>query len=262
MAHPGVASPQAAHRHMLGASLVSRLPGARSAPMALERADNGLFLLWLAYMGLLVFGSWLLWQAGAWHRLVQADPTRLTLVIIVLFAASSLWAGRRAWVLGQQRQRLNAHLALATFHSVPAESDWGAEYHQGCARPNADHTIWLQVLGERAHGPHEMAWWLNGIQLKLGLLGKVIGFSILALHLGQMDSFDASQSTLLLKNLTGGLGIALLATVTGLSGNMLLGLQLMRLDRFADQLVADTLAAQAPQTVSQEPPRGDRSNGS
>ena len=262
MAHPGVASPQAAHRHMLGASLVSRLPGARSAPMALERADNGLFLLWLAYMGLLVFGSWLLWQAGAWHRLVQADPTRLTLVIIVLFAASSLWAGRRAWVLGQQRQRLNAHLALATFHTVPAESDWGAEYHQGCARPNADHTIWLQVLGERAHGPHEMAWWLNGIQLKLGLLGKVIGFSILALHLGQMDSFDASQSTLLLKNLTGGLGIALLATVTGLSGNMLLGLQLMRLDRFADQLVADTLAAQAPQTVSQEPPRGDRSNGS
>ena len=262
MAHPGVASPQAAHRHMLGASLVSRLPGARSAPMALERADNGLFLLWLAYMGLLVFGSWLLWQAGAWHRLVQADPTRLTLVIIVLFAASSLWAGRRAWVLGQQRQRLNVHLALATFHSVPAESDWGAEYHQGCARPNADHTIWLQVLGERAHGPHEMAWWLNGIQLKLGLLGKVIGFSILALHLGQMDSFDASQSTLLLKNLTGGLGIALLATVTGLSGNILLGLQLMRLDRFADQLVADTLAAQAPQTVSEEPPRGDRSNGS
>jgi hypothetical protein len=50
--------------------------------------------------------------------------------------------------------------------------------------------------------------------------------------------------------------------VTGLSGNILLGLQLMRLDRFADQLVADTLAAQAPQTVSQEPPRGDRSNGS
>ena len=98
------------------------------------------------------------------------------------------------------------------------------------------------MLGERAHGPHEMAWWLNGIQLKLGLLGKVIGFSILALQLGQMDSFDPSQSAQLLKSLTGGLGIALLTTVTGLTGNILLGLQLMRLDRFADALVADALA--------------------
>jgi hypothetical protein len=262
-------APSALHRRMLGAALASRIPGARTSPLALERADNGLFLLWLAYMGLLVFGSWMLWQSGAWHRLVQADPTRLTLVIIVLFAASSVWAGRRAWALGQQRQRLNAHLALATFHAARAEGDWGAEYHQGCARPNADHTIWLQILSERAHGPHEMAWWLNGIQLKLGLLGKVIGFSILALHLGQMESFDASQSSLLLKNLTGGLGIALLTTVTGLSGNILLGLQLMRLDRFADELVADTLAATAPSTpaapwatTAEEPPHGDRPSGS
>lgn len=256
-----------AHARMLGASLVNRFPGARATPLALERADNGLFLLWLAYMGLLVFGAWLLWQAGAWHRLMAADPTRLTLVILVLFLGSSIWAGRRAWALGQQRQRLNANLSLVGFHAVNAEHDWGAEYHQGCARHNADHTIWLQVLGERAHGPHEMAWWLNGIQLKLGLLGKVIGFSILALHLGQMESFDASQSALLLKNLTGGLGIALLTTVTGLSGNILLGLQLMRLDRFADQLVADTVAAMAPMqspapAIPEEPPYGDRPLGS
>lgn len=254
--------PRNSHQRMLGASLVSRLPIARSGHLPLDRADQGLFLLWLAYMGLLGFGAWLLWQAGAWHRLVQADPTGLTVAITLLFTASSLWAGRRAWHLGQQRQCLNRHLVLTTFHQADANHDWSAQYHQGCARPNADHTIWLQILSERAHGPHEMAWWLNGIQLKLGLLGKVIGFSILALHLGQMDNFDASQSALLLKNLTGGLGIALLTTVTGLTGNILLGLQLMRLDRFADQLVADTLAAHAPKTHStqdlQEPPHGDR----
>jgi hypothetical protein len=38
------------------------------------------------------------------------------------------------------------------------------------------------------------------------------------------------------------LGIALLTTLTGLSANILLGLQLMRLDRFADQLMAQTMA--------------------
>ena len=80
---------------------------------------------------------------------------------------------------------------------------------------------------------------INGIQLKLGLLGKVIGFSVLALEIGQIKSFDASQSQELLKSLTAGLGIALLTTMVGLVGNILLGLQLTRLDRFADTLVAD-----------------------
>lgn len=259
------AQSSAPHHRMLGAALASRIPGARHSPLALERANNGLFLLWLAYMGLLTFGAWLLWQAGAWHRLIQADPTGLTVIIVLLFAGCSFWAGRRAWVLGQQRMLLDRRLAWPSAQG-DTHPGWSAEYQQGCARPSADHTIWLQVLSERAHGPHEMAWWLNGIQLKLGLLGKVIGFSILALHLGQMDSFDASQSSLLLKNLTGGLGIALLTTVTGLTGNILLGLQLMRLDRFADALVADTLAASVPamQPVlqPQEPPHGDRPLGS
>lgn len=250
-----------AHHHMLGAAVVHRLPGLRHRPFALERAEHGLFLLWLAFMGLLLFGATLLWQAGAWHRLVHADPTGLTLVIVLLFCGCSIWAGRRAWVLGQQRLRLDRLLAAATLSAEDRGSTWSAEYLDACARPGTDPATWLQVLGERAHGPHEMAWWLNGIQLKLGLLGKVIGFSILALQLGEVQSFDATQSTQLLKNLTGGLGIALLTTVTGLSGNILLGLQLMRLDRFADALVADTLAARTPLPVIDEAQDGHRPPG-
>ena len=82
------------------------------------------------------------------------------------------------------------------------------------------------------------AWWVNGIQIKLGLLGKVIGFSILALQIGEIQSFDPSEAQTLLKSLTAGLGVALLTTMVGLVGNILLGLQLTRLDRFADEIVA------------------------
>ena len=235
------------HR-MFGALLVRRLPVAGRPMLNIERAEQGLFLIWLAYVGLLVFAAWLLWQAGAWHRLVEADPTHLTLVIIFLFIGCSLWAGHRAWLLGLQRSALDRGQAQG----------WSGEFLQGTAQPGVDRAAWLQVLGEHAHGPHEMAWWLNGIQLKLGLLGKVIGFSILALQLGQMESFDPSQSAQLLKSLTGGLGIALLTTVTGLTGNILLGLQLMRLDRFADALVADALALSLK---SDGEKRGDRPAG-
>jgi hypothetical protein len=68
-------STTATHR-MLGALLVRRLPGAARPTLNIERTDQGLFLLWLAYMGVLVFAAWLLWRAGAWHRLV--GPTRRT----------------------------------------------------------------------------------------------------------------------------------------------------------------------------------------
>ena len=234
---------------MFGALLVRHLPGSRRAPLSIERADQGLFLLWLAFMGLLVFASLLLWQAGAWHRLIEADPTRLTIVIVLMFIGCSGWAGRRAWALGRQRTALD---------QAQHAGSWSGEFLHGTAQPGADRASWLLVLGERAHGPHEMAWWLNGIQLKLGLLGKVIGFSILALNLGQLESFDPSQSAQLLKSLTGGLGIALLTTVTGLTGNILLGLQLMRLDRFSDALVADALALSLASDGARD---GDRPTG-
>jgi biopolymer transport protein ExbB/TolQ len=67
----------------------------------------------------------------------------------------------------------------------------------------------------------------------------VIGFSILALQIGHTTSFDPNQSQELLRSLTTGLGVALLTTMVGLVGNIVLGLQLTRLDRYADALAAD-----------------------
>lgn len=227
------------HQRMWGALVVKRLPAVGRPSLALEQAPQGLFLLWLAYMGLLVFAAQTLWQHGLWHRLVQADPTGLTVVIVLLFIGCSLWAGARSWTLGLQRQAFLDGQALLPGNPQPS---WSHDYLQARNHPHTDNGVLLQVLSDRAHGPQETAWWLNGIQLKLGLLGKVIGFSVLALELGRMDGFDPQQSAQMLKSLTGGLGIALLTTITGLSANILLGLQLMRIDRFADGLVADILS--------------------
>ena len=47
---------------------------------------------------------------------------------------------------------------------------------------------------------------------------------MLALKIGQLQNFDPAQSQALLKSLTVGLGIALLTTMVGLVGNILLGL--------------------------------------
>lgn len=193
-----------------------------------------LWLEWLALGGLLVFGTWLLGVRGVWALLLHADPTGLTLIIVAVFACSTVWCGSRARILQAQRQALEASLRPGS-----TGEGWAHEYWQASRPPAGDAATALEVLLEHSHGPHGTAWWVNGIQLKLGLLGKVIGFCILALNIGQLQSLDASQSSELLKSLTTGLGVALLTTMVGLVANIVLGLQLTRLDRYADRLVAD-----------------------
>ncbi len=216
-----------------------RASGARGPQWAeLRSADRSappepLWLEWLALAGLLGFGVWLLGVRGVWALLLSSDPTGITLIIIVVFFTSTLWAGARSRALqGQQRLLRQAR------HGQRNEG-WGSAYLQALASNPRDASAPLDLLLEQSHGPHHTAWWVNGIQLKLGLLGKVIGFSVLALQIGNIQSFDATQSQDLLRSLTQGLGIALLTTMVGLVGNILLGLQLTRLDRYADQLVSD-----------------------
>ncbi len=191
-----------------------------------------IWLEWAALFGLLLFAAWLLGIRGVWGLLLRSDPTGITLVIIVVFVCATLWCGARSRELQQQHRAIKKTSQGAAVDA----SSWAADYWRG-GSDNADTR--LDLLMEQTHGPHSTAWWVNGIQLKLGLLGKVIGFSILALNIGQMQNFDPAQSQELLKSLTTGLGVALLTTMVGLVGNILLGLQLTRLDRFADQLVAD-----------------------
>ncbi|WP_247661232.1 hypothetical protein [Ideonella alba] len=209
---------------------------AGAAPGAALRESEPLLFEWLALGGLMLFGTWLLGVRGVWALLLTSDPTGLTLVIIVVFATSTLWAGARSRELERQRRHLEAARAGTPLTQLQG---WAGEYLRALDSTPRDSAAPLDLLLEDSHGPHQTAWWVNGIQLKLGLLGKVIGFSVLALHIGQLQSFDASQSQDLLKSLTAGLGIALLTTMVGLVGNILLGLQLTRLDRFADTLVAD-----------------------
>jgi hypothetical protein len=211
-------------------------------PMSLPRATprtntppalEPIWLEWLALGGMLVFATWLMGARGVWGLLLSSDPTGITLIIIVVFSAATLWCGARSRELQRQRQ------ALGQARTAAGGESWAAEYWRGLAASSRDSGAPLDLLMEHSHGPHGTAWWVNGIQLKLGLLGKVIGFSILALNIGQMQNFDPAQSQELLRNLTTGLGVALLTTMVGLVGNILLGLQLTRLDRFADLLVAD-----------------------
>ena len=200
------------------------------APKTLEP----IWFEWLTLAGLFFFCTWLLGVKGVWQLLFTSDPTGITLVIVVVFVVATLWCGVRARELARERDLLED--AIVRGPSPLGHAGWAADYWASLRHPDQASSA-LDVLLERTHGIHSTAWWVNGVQLKLGLLGKVIGFSILAMQIGQIQNFDPAQSQELLRSLTTGLGVALLTTMVGLVGNILLGLQLTRLDRYADALV-------------------------
>ncbi|GAP34446.1 hypothetical protein [Piscinibacter sakaiensis] len=214
-------------------------PGRAAAPRAARRElPEPLWLEWLALAGLLGFAAWLLGTRGVFRLLLGADPTGITLVIMLVFLGATLWCGGRSHRLQRELRRLHEAEARGPALATPGQG-WAAAYWCDLRRGGHDAGAPLDLLLERSHGPHGTAWWVNAIQLKLGLLGKVIGFSILALEIGHTPNFDPAQSQELLRSLTTGLGVALLSTMVGLVGNIVLGLQLTRLDRYADALVAE-----------------------
>ena len=199
-------------------------PEGAAAGTGVAALAQRLFWAWAAGLGVAVFGVLWMQTRGWWGRLVDGDPSGISLAIVALALVVTLWCGRRAWWLQAQARPGSA---------------WRQQHR---ADRSATPDLAAQLLGERSHGPHETAWWFTAAAIKLGLLGTVVGFIVMATEIGQLPSFDIDQVQTLLKQMTGGMAIALYTTLVGLTANLWLGLQLLLLDRMADRIAADILA--------------------
>jgi hypothetical protein len=198
-----------------------RKPQPGAATVRVSELAQTLFWCWATMAGLALFVAWWIHRRGWWTALVDGDPSGISLAIVLLAVVVTAWCGRRAW-----------HLTLQAREGAP----WRREYarEQQAHNPQA-----APLLAERTHGPHETAWWFAAAALKLGLLGTVVGFMVMAAQIGQAASFDTEQIQGLLKQMTSGMAIALYTTLVGLVANLWLGVQLLLLDRLADHLGAD-----------------------
>lgn len=196
-------------------------------PPSIAALAQRLFWAWAAGVGVAAFGVVWMQTRGWWRALVDGDPSGISLAIVVLALVVTGWCGRRAWWLQKQARPGSA---------------WRAQH---AAEREKTPELAPQLLGERSHGPHETAWWFAAAAIKLGLLGTVVGFIVMATEIGQLPSFDIDQVQTLLKQMTGGMAIALYTTLVGLAANLWLGLQLLLLDRMADRIAADILAGGA-----------------
>lgn len=189
----------------------------------LERRLNRLAWGWWVLAGVLVFVGWWVNHRGLLAELHRGDPSGISLGILALTVIVSVWAGLRMHRLAAEAR---------------PDSPWRLAYRADRAEQVPETS---QRLAERTHGPHETAWWFASAAIKLGLLGTVVGFIIMATQIANSKVFELAEIQALLQQMTAGMAIALYTTLVGLIANLWMGFLLLVLDRSADALAADIL---------------------
>ena len=231
--------------------------GAEGASLPrLHAPAHALFLQWLIFAFVLAFFLWLAWEHGLVRNIFSTDPTKLSVVIALIFIGGTIHCALRSVFLSAQLDELREIAAAAqTLRFDGARLSLGgralasspvSDYLAGVFRcreqtGEADRRQWSRfddVLAEEAGGAHATGWFFAQLLVKLGLLGTVIGFILMLSSITGASSFDPEHAHELFSEMTRGMRVALNTTLVGLLGTMLLGFQYLLLDRAADRLVA------------------------
>ena len=219
-----------AFRRTASAAAPDRAEGLRS-----DDPTDAAWHRWLLVFGGIVYGLYLAADLGWLTLLAFGDPTWLTFGILVLFGLSSLYCGALAFQMARQHT-IWTRLQQGLPHDG---ASWAGDYlAERRALGGADATALGDLLHERIKGRTELGWFSAGLQIKLGLLGTVIGFVIMLASIGSASDLQSQGLDTLIRSMGIGMKVSLYTTIVGLVGSMMIGIQMLVVDRAADRLFA------------------------
>ena len=226
------------------------------------RPRHYLFLQWLLFLVSLLFVIWLAWEYGFLRFVFLNDPTRISVVISLIFIAGSVHCALRVWYLSAQLNEvlqisqegknakistlngllildgkmMNDSLASRFFIDILKINLQSQNQYERQTFPQL-----IDVLVEETGGQHETGWFFVHLLVKLGLLGTVVGFVLMLGSFADINSIEFADLQDMIGRMAVGMGVALTTTLVGLVSSMLLGFQYLMLDRAADHLVSSSV---------------------
>ena len=161
-----------------------------------------LFLKWWLFMSAIMASSVLLAGLGLLGTLWENDATKLSFVLLALFAVMSGWCGYKTWRL-----------------SVFIDSKKTEPY-----------------LIEKIEHLMEVGWFTSDLCSSIGMMGTVIGFIMMLGGFANIDINDMATVQGLIKGLGVGMSTALYTTLTGLICSALLKIQYFNLSQAIDKV--------------------------
>jgi hypothetical protein len=231
---------------------------------SLDVRRHHLFLKWMIVTGVTAFGLAVFWHLGLIQRIYAGDISYLSIVISVLFLAFTLHCAVRTYRISRElhdaarvseilRDAPSRRIALTNGTVVVGNetplpgcllTDFIAELlriREAGEEHAGERVAWAQLLeaySQQIRGGQDIGWFIADIMIKLGLLGTGIGFALLLNAVTGVTHLDVTNMKDAIIAMSGGMGVKLYATISGLSGAMLLSLQYQFLDTGADDLVA------------------------
>lgn len=203
-------------------------------------------LKWVLLMALIVIGAVVSYDYGLLTYLFEADRSRITALIAVLFMGFS---GHCLWILvelaREYRRALQVKAMLATATRLPPLPQGGglidgfvADVVRSRIHPKegeGDAHLLMMSLGASFRRRTKIGTYGTDLLYKLGMLGTMVGFVMMLNSMGDLANFDVDTLRGALQDMIAGMAVSLLTTIAGLIGGILLRLEY----NIADALVTD-----------------------
>jgi biopolymer transport protein ExbB/TolQ len=213
---------------------------------------------WVLLAGIALVAAYVANDQGYFRQVIDADQSRLCILIAGLFLASTAHA---AWHI----VRVTRQIGAASFwlsHSLDKAEDTAiaedpSESHfvdpdqfvsgfvgevrtsqdSGGHQPG-DRALVLEIYADRLRACVDIGWYLVDILIRLGLIGTIVGFILILSSLSSGPAPTPENIQTLLISMSGGMGTALYTTLAGLVTSMVLGAQYLVLGRGTEELIA------------------------
>lgn len=203
-------------------------------------------LKWVLLMALIAMGAVVSYDYGLLSYLFEADRSRITVLIAVLylgFSAHCLWI--LVELAREYRRALQVKKMLVTATRVPdlprgrgLIDSYLADVIRSREHPSeaeGDAHLLMMSLGASFRRRTRIGSYGTDLLYKLGMLGTMVGFVMMLNSMGDMANFDIDTLRGALQEMISGMAVSLLTTIAGLIGGILLRLEY----NIADALVTD-----------------------
>ena len=220
--------------------------------------DHRPLLRWLVFTGVCRFGFVLAWYFGLFRLMLASDKTYISLVILVLYGATTVHCCIRTLVISReldQAQRVAALVGrgLSGYRVVGQDvvaSD-GTRLPQGRVTQHIrnliqkarlqgthriDQTLLLRGLADALRGPNQLGSYASDTLMKLGLLGTIVGFILMLAPIAGLDDADHASIKSSMGLMSDGMAVAMYTTLSGLVGSILVQAQYYLLDEATQKL--------------------------
>jgi biopolymer transport protein ExbB/TolQ len=231
----------------------------------LEPADP--VLSWMIFASVNLLTVVLLWSYGLAQRAVAADPTHITLLIVLIYLVTSLHCLSRCLAVSRQadaEQRLAASIAGASdkprrvmeiTHGSDAEINGPndglvAGHIRNLITASSlsdqdrklDQTLLLRVLAERLSGTNAYGAFASDLVMKLGLFGTIVGFIMMLAPIAGLNAEDQTAIKSSMSLMSEGMAVAMYTTLAGLVGSILIKIEYQFVESATNKLFADAVA--------------------